>query len=462
MSFKILSKNFLFLLAFFSLLFITSCGDEPKPNVKSDVTNLTSRHSSNVAQQWINLYMDVEKDLPGFRPAATSRALGYIWLAAYEAGLPGMPDFVSNDTKPNFNGLNIPDLPKDANEYDWVIAVNTALYETTNHFMHNTNTSQKGLIKDLETTLNDYNKNNIDQTKFSNSQQWGKLVAEAVIKYSQTDIEAEKQILDPFAKNYTPPTGPGKWRGGTGSALFPYWGKTRTFATFNNQLLSPEPPVYSTSPASQYYKDFYEVYENVKNLTTERRWRAEFWSDDIVSLTFSPPARIFQIANQMMQNENANLEFALHMLLKLGIAENDAAVAAWGSKYYYNVERPTHFITDNIDKDWRTPLGFALGLDNMTPPFPGYPSGHSTFGGLGISVLSEFFGHEYTFTDRCHQNRTEFYGTPRTYTNQTQIGEENAFSRIPLGVHPRFDCTEGLRLGKLIGQNAVDYNVRKR
>jgi len=43
----------------------------------------------------------------------------------------------------------------------------------------------------------------------------------------------------------------------------------------------------------------------------------------------------------------------------------------------------------------------------------------------------------------------------------TQIGEENAYSRIPLGVHPRFDCSEGLRLGKQIGKNAVAYNLKK-
>lgn len=459
MSFKIFSKNFLFLMACFSLAFIYSCrNDESTSNPSNDVTNLTSRNSSNVVQQWISLYMDVEKDLLGFRPAATSRALCYIWLSGYEAGLPGMPDFVSNDTKPNFNGLNIPDLPKDTKEYDWIIAVNTAVSIATQHFMHNATPAQRTLMTNLESDINSYSKD-INPTVLSNSQEWGRIVADAVIKFSQTDLEAEIQILDPFPKDYTPPTGPGKWKG---SALFPYWGKTRSFATFNSQLLSPEPPPFSTNPTSQYYRDFYEVYDNVKNLTTERRWRAEFWSDDIPTLTFSPPARIFQIANQMIQNENANLETALHLLLKLGIAENDAAIAAWGSKYHYNVERPTHFITDHIDKDWRTPLGYGVGTDNMTPPFPGYPSGHSTFGGLGISVLSEFFGHEYTFTDRCHENRTEFYGTPRTYTNQTQIGEENAYSRIPLGVHPRFDCVEGLRLGKLVGQNAVDYNVRKR
>jgi hypothetical protein len=467
MNFKSLLRGIVCLLTIG--MFFTACQEENITPKQPENSNLVKDLNSNTAEQWIDLYMEIEKDLPSFRPAATSRALAYIWMAAYETAVPGMPDFKSNEGASNFKGLDIPNLPKDVKEYDWNVAVNTALYVTTNHFMWNATTEQKGLIKDQETTLNNVYSKNISQTVFSNSQEWGRAVAEAVIAYAKTDLEAESQIIKAFDPDYLPQEGEGKWRTSVslgvsneaGKSLFPHWGKTRSFVTFGSELLSPPPPAYSTLPTSQYYKDFYEVYDNVKNLNKERQWRAEFWSDDIVGSTFSPPARLFQIANQMIQNENMNLETSLHCLFKLGIAENDAAVAAWGSKYYYNVERPIHFITQYIDKDWRTPLGRAVGLDNMTPPFPGYPSGHSTFGGLGISVLSEFFGHEYTFTDRCHQGRTEFYGEPRTYTNQTQIGEENAFSRIPLGVHPRFDCTEGLRLGKLIGQNAVDYNVRK-
>lgn len=448
-------------------LFFSACQSDPNPIVDPDIKkeNRTAAYSSKYARQWIDVYMDVEKDLPAFRPAATSRALAYIWMAAYEAGLPGMPTYVSNSTK--LSGLTIPALPKAVDQYNWNVAINAALARATDHFMYGTTTEHKAKINDLEVYINQELANTVSQEVFTNSQQWGRSVADAIITYAKTDIEAEKQIKDAFADDYTPPSGPGLWKAAKGDALFPYWGKVRTFATFGNDLISPAPPAFSTNPASQYYKDFNEVYTTVQNLTYEDRWKAEFWSDDIVGLTFSPPARVFQIANQMIANENLDLETSLEFLLKLGIAENDAAVAAWGSKYIYNVERPTHFITDHIDPNWKTILGNAIGTENLTPPFPGYPSGHSTFGGLGISVMAAFFGNKndvnlaYTFTDRCHQGRTEFNGKPRTYTTLTQIGEENAYSRIPLGVHPRFDCTEGLRLGKLIGNNAINYNVKK-
>lgn len=444
---------------------ILSCKDDVNPiDPNIEEKNLTKNYNNNVVSEWLDLYMVVEKDLgQGYRPAPTSRALAYIWLAAYEAGLPGMPDFVSNETKSNFSGLNIPDAPTDLENYDWSIAVNTALYTTTNYFMWNANTAQRGLMKDLESTLNDHLKPNASQKVFSNSQEWGRKVAQAVIEYAKTDIEGETQTRDASPANYVPPTGEGKFivTPPSNAYLSPYWGKVRTFATFGNELIAVQPPAYSTSPSSQYYKDFHEVYDKVKNLTPENQWKAEFWSDDLVGLTFSPPARVFQIANQMIQNERSNLEFCLHLFLKLGISENDAAVAAWGSKYIYNVERPTNYITKFIDPNFKTILGWAVGLEDITPPFPGYPSGHSTFAGMGISVLTEFFGDQYTFTDRCHESRSEFNGTPRVYSNITEMGLENALSRVPLGVHPRFDCTEGVRMGKIIGQNALDYNLRK-
>jgi membrane-associated phospholipid phosphatase len=454
------------LVVFVLSMFFSACTPEAKPGITPEIENRTSGYSSKYTKDWINLYMDIEKDIPGFRPAATSRAVGYIWMAAYESALPGMPDFISNEKK--LTGLDIPALPKAVNLYDWNVAMNAALARTYEHFMFSTAIANnpvsikgKASIKDLESNINSELSGKVDQAVFTNSQEWGRAVADAIIAYAKTDLEAEKQILDPFAKDYTPPTGPGKWKGTTGSALFPYWGLTRSFATFGDDLISPPPPPFSTNPQSTYYKDFKEVNDVVVNKTNSSVWIAEFWSDDIVGLTFSPPARVFQIANQMIVAENLNLETTLHLLVKLGIAENDAAIAAWGTKYTYNVERPTHFIKDHINPDFKTLLGNAIGAENITPPFPGYPSGHSTFGGMGRSVLAAFFGENYTFTDRCHEGRTEFNGYPRSYTTMTQIAEENAYSRIPLGVHPRFDCSEGLRLGYLVGDNAVKYNLKK-
>jgi hypothetical protein len=76
-------------------------------------------------------------------------------------------------------------------------------------------------------------------------------------------------------------------------------------------------------------------------------------------------------------------------------------------------------------------------------------------------VFEHFFGADNEFTDHCHYGRTEFNGYPRTFTSWKQMAEEDAFSRIPLGVHIRMDCTEGLRLGNAIAVKALDLDLSK-
>jgi hypothetical protein len=69
------------------------------------------------------------------------------------------------------------------------------------------------------------------------------------------------------------------------------------------------------------------------------------------------------------------------------------------------------------------------------------------------------FGTNYALTDRCHENRVDFNGKPRSFNSFYEMAEENALSRIPLGVHWRMDCEEGLRLGYLCGRrvNALPF-----
>lgn len=149
-------------------------------------------------------------------------------------------------------------------------------------------------------------------------------------------------------------------------------GQGADFAAKPGDLIaSPPTRVYSTDPNSDYYKEFKEVDDVVKNLTNENRWIAEFWSDDLTGMTFSPPARIFAIGNQMISIENMNLEESLHFYAVLGIAINDASVACWNSKYIYNTERPETYIRKFIDPDFKTILGDAIGAPGITQAFLG-------------------------------------------------------------------------------------------
>jgi membrane-associated phospholipid phosphatase len=141
------------------------------------------------------------------------------------------------------------------------------------------------------------------------------------------------------------------------------------------------------------------------------------------------------------------------MNAKIGLALNDASVGCWNSKYYYNVERPQTYINRVIDPSWKPALYNPLtGDEGVTPSFPAYPSGHSTMGAAGAEVLGSIFGYAYGMTDNCHNNRNEFEGTGRYFGSFFEMAQENAWSRVPLGVHFRMDSEEGVRYGTEIGR----------
>jgi hypothetical protein len=90
-----------------------------------------------------------------------------------------------------------------------------------------------------------------------------------------------------------------------------------------------------------------------------------------------------------------------------------------------------------------------------TPNFPTYPSGHATFSGAAAVILENSFGSEFRFTDRSHEGRKEFRGNPRSFHSFKEMAEENAYSRVPLGVHFRVDSEAGLDLGSRIGSRIL-------
>ena len=151
----------------------------------------------------------------------------------------------------------------------------------------------------------------------------------------------------------------------------------------------------------------------------------------------SPPARQVSIANQLIDQYESNLEESLVLFVKLGFSLNDAAVSTWKYKYQYMVMRPNVFIHEFIDPDYQTNLYRLVYWPN--PSFPGYPSGHSCFASAAGGLFIDAFGDDTNFTDRTHEGATEYRGTPRTFNSFSDMAEENAFSRIPLGVHIKMD-----------------------
>jgi hypothetical protein len=148
------------------------------------------------------------------------------------------------------------------------------------------------------------------------------------------------------------------------------------------------------------------------------------------------------------------------------MAQADAGIASWHSKYVYDFWRPVTAIQRGdedgnprtaAEADWE-PLG-APGFDghtDFTPPFPAYVSGHATFGAAVYKVLADFY-----HTDRMQFTLAsdEMPGVARRFHRFSQAANENAISRVYMGVHWIFDADAGQHMGRTVGDVAFDTQL---
>ncbi len=451
------------LLCTLSLLFFAACkNDSPIAPVVQPTVNLVKDNSADVIIQWQNLFLEVERYAAIYRPCPAARMLGYVGLATYESAVSGMPDYQS--LAPRYAGLNIPAVEA-GKVYDYPTVVNAVYGTLYKKFFANVQATDILKITSLQSSLDVQYSNKLNADVFKRSKDYGTAVASAVWDYSTTDTYGHDQYLNPRPTTYTPPSGFGKWQStppGNERAMYPYWGKVRVFAIQDADKLAKPPIPYSEDKTSAYYAQGLEMYSLTKPQTTEGQWIAEFWSDDVLGFTFSPPARWIAISSQALEQSKSSLETAVVASLKVGLALNDASVACWNSKYVYNIQRPLTYINQFIDPNYTILPNTSTGFLKSTPSFPAYPSGHATFGAAAAEALTSVFGNDYSMTDKCHENRTDFTGSkPRSFGSFYDMAVENAVSRLYLGVHWRMDADEGLRIGNLVGRRVNALPIKK-
>jgi len=460
-----LIKKPFFAIVILSILFVNGC---KKDNPEVFSSRLTKDFNGDVVQEWNNLFLDLERYAQGFRPCPAPRALAYIGLACYEACVIDMPAFKS--LRFNYPGLTVP-TQEPLVDYHYPTVVNAIYSKLLTHFMGNVNgipADKFAKISALSNKLKNEYKDDASAESIIKSDEYGIKVADAFFEYAKTDAVGHDYHLNPFkntVSKYTNSTKPGRFvpTNASGIGMFPDYGYARTFVINEGDKLIPAPIPHSEEVNSQYYVQAAEVYAAVNNPTPDQRWLAFFWSDDLTGLTFSPPSRWLAIANQVYELENVDLETAVYANAKLCIALNDCVVACWYSKYFYDVERPVDYIKKVMRSSWQPALYNPLTKETgISPNFPAYPSGHSTMGGAAAEVLTDIFGNYFPMTDRCHEGREDFEGgKPRQFNSFYEMANENAISRVPLGVHFRMGCEQGVNLGIRVGRKVNQFSWKK-
>ncbi|MDB5122582.1 MAG: PA-phosphatase [Mucilaginibacter sp.] len=412
----------------------------------SGSSRTTRSYSSDQIRNYFTLMCTITKSTKGFFPTQAARAYGYVGVAAYEAVVNGIPGALSLSGQ--LNGISGVPKPAANLEYNWAISSNAAIADMMRDmFDVNITAANRTKIDSTEAANLAVLSAGVNADVVSRSVQYGKAVTAAIYQSSTSD-GAHQSYLDPFQLPYKLPAVDYCWEPTSPTApnpVSPKWGSNRPFIAANISNTNPVvPTTYSTAAGSDFYKLALDVYHQVKNNTPEQVEITKYWADDPFN-TCTPAGHTFNIMNQLLKENNATLEKASVAFAKLSIAENDAFISCWKGKYQYVLIRPVTYIQKNIDANFKTVIG--------TPPFPAYTSGHSYESGAGSVIFADLFtdgSGKYDFTD---YSQVQYGFTARHYANFNDMAMECANSRFYGGIHYTPDNIEGLRLGRIIGDN---------
>jgi membrane-associated phospholipid phosphatase len=226
------------------------------------------------------------------------------------------------------------------------------------------------------------------------------------------------------------------------------------FAMTNGQQFRPLPPPALDS--LQWISDYIQVKElgsvSSATRTVEQTAIARFWADGAGTVT--PPGHWNVIAQDVAAQRGNTLEENARLFALLNIAEADAAIVSWDCKYRFDFWRPVTAIRNGDldpvvetekDADW-TPL-------LVTPPFPEYTSGHSTFSAAAAVVLAAFFGGDIPFVTASE----DLPGVVRSFSSFSAAAQEAAMSRLYGGIHfasaNEAGLSSGVELGAFVSAN---------
>ena len=291
----------------------------------------------------------------------------------------------------------------------------------------------------------------------------GQAAAAAILALRQGD--GSDTPLQDF--DYQQGTEPGEYRftPGFNFVFAPGWGDVTPFVLSHGAQFRPRPPYDVRS--KKFASDFNEIkllggdgITTPSNRTPEQTEIGLFWRE-------SSPLQWNRIARTVSASQFLDLWQNARLFGLLNLAMADGYIGSWEAKYHYNYWRPVTAIqtadTDgnpltDADPTW-TPL-------QLTYPIPDYDSGHATEGGAAAETLKQFFGTDLIPFNVCSftlpAGSTCNDATPifRSYASFSEAADENAISRILIGIHFRLAVEEGTEHGRKIAKRAANRVLR--
>jgi hypothetical protein len=437
---------------------------------------------NNLAYKWGDIAMtctadDTERFKP--RPTVTSRYLGLIWTAVFDAW-----SRFDNKAIPVYL-KNVPRVPEKLRSLkNKEITISYAAYRTMMKYFAADSVMLTNKMKEFGF---DPRNNTLDATS---AEGIGNLAAKTVIETRYFDGANQDGSLNaPAGEPYSDYTGykpvnsadslqdlqhwqPKYFSDGKGGKFAPgcltaHWYKVKPLLLDSaSQFRPPPPPAIGSNKLNNEIK---EVVELQSHLTNEQKALVEFMRDGPKSV--QQAGHWFLFSQKVSIRDHHNLDEDVKMFFLVEAAAMDAFIACWDAKMFYDFARPYSLVHDYYQKQlirlWGGPeKGMVMASGNewrpyspdvfLCPAFPSYVSGHSTVSGACAEALRLFTGSD-SFGDHVKWRPgilTEPDNTGDTvilrFESFTQTANMAGISRVLGGYHIQSDNIEGLKLGRNI------------
>jgi len=340
----------------------------------------------------------------------------------------------------------------------------------------------------------------------------GNVVADALLQYRRHD--GANQLGDEVGSNGKPYSDytyyeprnpvdsmkePDRWQpipfdDGKGGKIYPgfltpHWYRVKPFVLARSDQFRPPPQPKVGS--EQLKKEVEEVVAFNGGLSLEQKSIVEFMRDGPKSTGQS--GHWLQFAQDVSRRDKFGLDQDVKLFFAVGNTAFDAFIASWEAKRFYDSVRPYSLVRVVrqffVGKSILGYLGPGKGFGEIapddwhpyspgtfvTPPFPGYVSGHSTVSGACSKMLelftgSDHYGAYYRHTAGIYTEPTATVAAMQSTSGQPPAGLPDSkevvlvlptftatadiagISRVMGGYHIQSDNVEGLKLGRHVAE----------
>lgn len=225
----------------------------------------------------------------------------------------------------------------------------------------------------------------------------------ANIQLSDSELPNGNKRINPDStidfENYNEPL---KWTPiNTNFYLTPHWGAVNSFLS-ESKLDSYTSFIERFLDGIDFQNEVSKVYQTSLHLGDKEKCIAEFWAG--AKNTITPPGfwNVFLIAYFEKYGASISDDIEARNFLILNTALLQTSIFVWRTKFNHMQARPIQTIRYYYPNDTITYYG-GTGVSSslwkpyqpstfITPPFPDFISGHSTFSAVGARVLSKLIG----------------------------------------------------------------------